>query len=124
MFTDKIDPIIYNGVANIGGKDLIPKWICTVSWSWTDDEGQIHTNKLKIVLYFPDPPANILSETALYESMKDNKGLWVPTKIKYSIFIWDFGKYKKTMSHSENCLPESDIQASFRRFDGFCKRLA
>ena len=35
MFTDNIDPIISNGVSNIGGKDLIPKVIVVVSWSCT-----------------------------------------------------------------------------------------
>ena len=46
MFTDKIEPIISNGFATIGGKYLIPKWIGTVTWYWNDDEVQIHTNKL------------------------------------------------------------------------------
>ena len=41
--------------------------------------------------------------------MKYDKGTWVPTKIKYSIFTWYFGKYKKTIDHSKNCLPELDI---------------
>ena len=41
MFTDKIEPIIYNGVESIGGNDIIPKVIGTVIWSWTDDEGQL-----------------------------------------------------------------------------------
>ena len=35
MFTDKIDPIIYNGVSTIGGKYLITKKIFTVIWYWT-----------------------------------------------------------------------------------------
>ena len=54
MFTDKIEPIIYDGVANIGGKDIIPKGIGTFNWSWTDNEGKLHTNKLNNVLLFPD----------------------------------------------------------------------
>ena len=37
MFTDKIEPIIYNGVETIGGDNIIPKGIVTVNWSWTDD---------------------------------------------------------------------------------------
>ena len=40
MFTDKIYPIIYNVVATIGGKYLIPKGIGTFIWSWTDNEGK------------------------------------------------------------------------------------
>ena len=72
MFTDKIDPIIYNLVAAIGGKYIIPKGIVTVIWYWTDDEGQLHTNKLNTVLYFTYSSVNILSETTLSKSMKDD----------------------------------------------------
>ena len=39
MFTDKIYPIIYNVMANKGGKYFIIKGIGTVSWYWNDDEG-------------------------------------------------------------------------------------
>ena len=46
MFTDKIEPIIYAGVETINGKYVVPRGIGTVIWSWTDDEGQLHTNKL------------------------------------------------------------------------------
>ena len=74
MFTDKIEPIISNGVSTIGGNYLIPKYNDTVSWSWTDDEGQLHTNKLNNVLYFPDLSVKIISETSLAESMKDDDG--------------------------------------------------
>ena len=104
MFTDKIDLIISNGVVTIGGNYPIPKDIGTVSWSWTDYEGQLHTNKPKNIFYFTDSPVNILSAAALAESMKYVEETWVLTKIKYSIFIWDIGKYKKTISHSENSL--------------------
>ena len=65
MFYYKIDPIIDNGVATIGLKDLIPKWIGAVSWSCNDDEGQMHTNKFDNILYILDSPVNILSATAL-----------------------------------------------------------
>ena len=66
MFTDKIEPIIYNGVSTIGVKDVIPKVIDTVRWYWSDDEGQLHTNKLNDLIYFPDSPVNILSATSFY----------------------------------------------------------
>ena len=49
LFTDKIEPIIYNGVAIIGGKDIITKGIGIVRWSWTDDEGKIYTKELNNV---------------------------------------------------------------------------
>ena len=71
MFTEKIEPIIYNGVANIGEKYLIPKGIGTVTWSWTDDGGQLHTKRLNNVPYFIDSPVNIISETTLDESTMD-----------------------------------------------------
>ena len=71
MFTDKIESIVSNGVENIGGKYLILKRIDTVNWSWNCDEEKIHTNKLNKVIYFPEPQFNILSATALYESIKD-----------------------------------------------------
>ena len=50
MFTDKIDPIIFNGMETIGGKYIIPKGIVTVIWYWTDYEGKIYTNKLNNLL--------------------------------------------------------------------------
>ena len=53
MFTDKIVPIIYNGVVTISGQDHITKGIGTVRWSWTDYEGQTHKNKLNDVIYLP-----------------------------------------------------------------------
>ena len=65
MFSDKIEPIISNGVANIGGKDIIPKWIGTVICYCTDDKGQLHTNKFNNVLYFLYSIVNILSATEL-----------------------------------------------------------
>ena len=70
MFTDKIETIIYNVVATIGGKDIIPKGIGTVSWYWTDYEGKLHTKKLNNRIYFPDSPVNILSTTTMSEYMK------------------------------------------------------
>ena len=80
MFTDNIETIMYNGVVTIGGNYIIPKGIVTVSWYWTDDEGQLHTNKLNTVIYFPDSSINVLSETTLAESMKGDGGTWVITK--------------------------------------------
>ena len=54
MLTEKIEPVISNGVTTIGGKDIIPKGIGKVRWYWTDDEGQLYTNKLNNVIYFID----------------------------------------------------------------------
>ena len=55
--------------------------------------------------------------------MKDDEGKWVLTKIKYSIFTWDFGKYKNTIAHSEKCCPELDIHTGFSKFARFYKRV-
>ena len=65
MFTDKIETIIYNRVSTISGKDLIPKVIGTVRWSWTYYEGQLHTNKFYNVIYSTDSSVKILSATAM-----------------------------------------------------------
>ena len=105
MFTENIEPIIYNLVATIGGKDTITKGVGTVIWSWTYYEWQLYTNKFNNVLCFSYSPVNILSATELDESMKYDEVTWVPTKRKYSTFTWYFGKYKKIISHSENCIP-------------------
>ena len=33
----------------------------------------------------------------------------------------NFRKYKNTIAHPENCLPELEIQYILSKFDGFCK---
>ena len=86
MFTDKIESIIYNGVATIGGEYLIKKGIGTVIWSWTDDEGKLQTKKLNNVIYFKYSPVNILSTTELDEYIKDNEGTWLLKK-ENSLFV-------------------------------------
>ena len=86
MFTEKIEPIISNGVTTICGKDLIPKGIGKFSWYCNDDEGKLHTNIFNTVLYPPYSPVNIIIATAPSESMKDYEETWVLTKRKYSIF--------------------------------------
>ena len=108
-------------MATIGGKYLIPDRIGTVRWSWTDNEGQLQKNQLNNLLYFTDSPLNILSTTALAELIKDGERTQMITKIKYSIFTWYFGKYINTISNSEICLSEIDIQSSFRKFYLFYK---
>ena len=101
MFTYKIEPIVSNGVATIGGKYLIPKGICKDRWSCTNDDTQMHTNKFNDLLYFTSLPVNIISANALAESMNDEEGTWLLTKIKYYICTWYFGRYKNTIAHSE-----------------------
>ena len=94
-----IDTVISNGVETIGAKDIIIKCIFTVSWTWTDDKGQLHTNKGNNVLYFLEYPLDILSATTLSESINENEVTWVLTKIKYYFFTWDLGKYKNKIAH-------------------------
>ena len=51
MFTENIEPIIYNLVATIGGKDTIQKGIVTVIWFWTD-ERSLHPKEWNNVFNF------------------------------------------------------------------------
>ena len=55
--------------------------------------------------------------------MKDDNGKWVLTKGKYYVYTWSFGEYKKTIYHTENYLPELDIQSEFSKFGVFCNRV-
>ena len=73
MFTHNKYSIIYNGVATIGGKDIIQKGIDTVIWYWADDEGRLHTKKLNNLIYFKDSPVNIIIVTALSRSIEDDE---------------------------------------------------
>ena len=86
-------------MSTIGKKYLVSKFIGTVIWSWIDCEVQLHTKKFNNVLYLLDSTVNILGETSMAESMKDDEGTWVLTKIKYSIFTWYFGNYTNTIAH-------------------------
>ena len=45
-------------------------------------------------LYFTDSPVNILSETTLAESIKDDEGIWVQKKgkIKFYLVFWEVKK--------------------------------
>ena len=95
MFTDKIDPIISSGVATIGGKDVISKDIGIFSWSCTNDERKLHTQKLNNVLYFPYSSFNILSATSLDEFMKDDEVTCLPTKLNILFLLGILGSTKR-----------------------------
>ena len=73
-------------MVTIGGKNIITRGIGTAIWSCTDDEGKLHTKTFNNVLYLPESLVNILSATALAESIKDGEVIWVITKRKYSSF--------------------------------------
>ena len=82
MFTDKVEPIISNGVETIGVKYIISKGIGTVIWFWNDDYIKLNTNKLNNILYLLDSPVNTLSATVLDGSIKDYEVTRVTTKSK------------------------------------------
>ena len=94
MFTDNIHPSISSGVSTMGAKYLISTEIGTVIWCLTDDQGHLDTKILNNVIYFTDPPVNILSETALAESVKYDEVTWLPTDRKI-IFYWRFWEVQK-----------------------------
>ena len=81
------------------------KGIGTVRWSWTNDYGNLHSNKFKNVVYFTDSPINILSATVLAESRKEDKGTWV---IKKEIFYFylEFWEVQKHNSSLRNIYPK------------------
>ena len=68
---------------------MIPKGIGTVIWTCIN-EGQLHTNKVNNVLYFPYSPVNILSATVLTESMNFDEVTWVQKYI-YVLFVLGIG---------------------------------
>ena len=101
-------------------KDIIKEGIDTVIWYWNDDKGKLHTNKFNNEIYFTESPVNILSATAVTESMNFDQGTWV-LKIKYSNFTWYFGKYIKTISHSENWLLLLEINLALASLTDFSR---
>ena len=92
MLTDNTETIISNGVATIAVKYIIPKGISTVIWPQTDDYEQLHTNKLNNLLYVPDSTVNILSATALDESINDDEETWLLKKIYFYLGFWEVQK--------------------------------
>ena len=88
MFTDKIEHILSNILATIGGRDIITKGIVTVRWSCNDYQGQLYTDKFNDVLYFTESSVNIGSATALAKSIKYKQGTWV---IKKEIILFLLG---------------------------------
>eukprot|EP00957_Ditylum_brightwellii_P203336 15334193-Ditylum_brightwellii.AAC.1 len=97
------------GVVTIGGTDHKPEGIGTAQVEQKDDQGCTHRYKLKKALYFPELLVNIISITLFVEQLQDNKGTFVTTKQKYSIFLWNNAKATLTIPHSEHSLPEIPI---------------
>ena len=52
MFTDKIYPMMSNGVSTIGGKDIHPKGAVKVIWSCTDGFKKLTQINIKFTLLY------------------------------------------------------------------------
>ncbi len=92
-------------VATIAGQVNMPQGVSTVKWSWTDDNGEIHTHLINHVYYFPASPINILGVTVFARQLGNKELMGVDTKWKTSTFYWK-GGYKRTLQHPISQLPE------------------
>ena len=106
-------------VATIGGKLNQPSGIGTVEWTWKDDNGVSHTNRLEKVLYFPQSPINIMSVTEFARQLGDEEGTGIDTKMKYSRFYWNNNKHSRQIYHSASNLPELAINEGNTLFSMF-----
>ena len=113
MFVGELQHVTNHKVATIGGRGHPASGIGTVRWIWTDDFGVKHTNLIHDVLYFPQSPINILSVTSFAKQLKDSEGTGIDTKMAYSRFYWDFGKYQRIIHHPPSNLPEMTINEGF-----------
>ena len=87
-------------VATTGGKMNRPGGIGTVEWTWKDDSGVSHTERLDNVLYFPQSPINIMSVTEFAKQLDDEESTGIDTKMKYSRFYWKQNQFSKKIYHS------------------------
>ncbi len=92
-------------VATITGQVNMPQGVGTVSWSWTDDNGDLHTHLVEHVYCFPASPINILGVTAFACQLANEESTGVDTKWKTSTFYWK-GGYKRTIQHPISQLPK------------------
>ena len=76
----ELSPVSMHKVATIGGRGHTPSGIGTVQWTWSDNKGKQHTHLVRNVLYFPQPPINILSVTEFARQLNDEEGTGVDTK--------------------------------------------
>ena len=119
-----IGPIYWTNqhyVASIGGSKNSASGMGTVRWRWKDDLGKSHTLHIENVLYFPQPPVNILSTTGLAYQLKDNDGTGIDTKINKSWFYWEKNKFQRTINHPPSNLPELPINEGFLMTSMFSK---
>ena len=97
-------------VATIGEHTSSAAGIGSVSVSWTDDDGEVHTFQLKNVLHFPKSTVNLISVTAFAKEFNPRfresggKDAQITTGDGHSIFVWD--KTARTFEHPSSNLPE------------------
>ena len=96
-------------VATIGGSNFYPKGIGDLNVKIRDDNNMTSELVLKNVLYFPNSPVNIISVFCLADHFNDDHGISVLTSRNTSVLIWDNSKFRKTLRHSNNRLPEISV---------------
>lgn len=123
MFSSMTAATASKVVATIGGKVNIPAGIGTVTWSWKDDLGVVHSYKIDNVHYFPASPVNILGVTAFARQLNDEVSTGIDTKWKQSKFYWR-GGHSRTIHHPQSQLPELPLicDASNNEFCQYIER--
>eukprot|EP00957_Ditylum_brightwellii_P111505 8504944-Ditylum_brightwellii.AAC.1 len=110
IFVGNLVPIDSDtGAATIGNTDHKATAVGTAWVSWKDDAGIAHCYDSNKTMYFPNSPANIISDMSLSDQLNDDEGTYVTTKRKYSTFYWNEEKGKLTIQLSFHCLPEIAI---------------
>ena len=80
MFVGKIRKVSNQQVATIGVKGHHPSGVGAVKWIWRDDSGKLHEYLVEDVLFFPQPPINILSITCFARQLNDLTGTGINTQ--------------------------------------------
>ena len=123
MFVGKLHEVNISWVATICGTYFKPTGIRTMKWSWKGDKRKSHTHRLEHALGFPDSPVNTIRSTALDYQYDDDDGTYIKSKLHTYEFIWNFGQYPRTITHSANCLAEIPINDGYEVFGVFLKRM-
>ena len=78
---------------------------------------------MKNVLYFSDSPVKITSSSKLateWGPEVDREGTSITSKYSYSYFVWNHGKYSRTIQHPQHCLPELSVNVGYTNLEKFC----
>ena len=104
-----------------------PIGIGTVKTGWKDDKDKYHHIwLLSNAYYMPDSPVKVLSVTCLANEFQDKygnpdeEGTMIITKRSQSTLIWNHGRFRKTLYHQENLLPEIPLLDGYRSFMNYC----